>query len=68
MCAVKHVMLYRYLSIAGMSEYIVMVKGNAQLALAGEKLVYMATGEKSTDEMLGRYIECVNFFLFHILH
>lgn len=29
-----------------------MIKNQAQLGLAGEKLVYMATGEKSTDEEL----------------
>jgi len=38
---------------AGMSDYTIMVKGNAQLALAGSKLVQVATGEISTDEELG---------------
>lgn len=39
--------------MAGMSDYVIMVKGQAQLGLAGSKLVYMATGEVSSDEELG---------------
>jgi acetyl-CoA carboxylase carboxyltransferase component len=38
---------------AGMTDYIVMVKGNAQLALAGKKLTEVATGEVSEEEELG---------------
>jgi acetyl-CoA carboxylase carboxyltransferase component len=39
--------------IPGMSDYVVMVKGQAQVYLAGPPLVKMATGEDSTDEELG---------------
>jgi len=39
--------------MAGMSDYIIMIKKQSQLGLAGQKLVYMATLEESTDEELG---------------
>lgn len=39
--------------MAGMSDYVIMVKGQGQLALAGSKLVKTATGENATDEELG---------------
>lgn len=39
--------------MGGMSDYCIMVKGQAHLALAGSKLVFMATGEQSTEEELG---------------
>lgn len=38
---------------AGMSDHVIMVEGNAQLGLAGSKLVFTATGEKATDEEIG---------------
>lgn len=37
----------------GMSDYVIMVKDNAKVFLAGPPLVYMATGEKVDDESLG---------------
>ncbi|MCW2754451.1 MAG: acyl-CoA carboxylase subunit beta, partial [Marmoricola sp.] len=39
--------------IPGMSDYTVMVKGNAKVFLGGPPLVKMATGEESDDESLG---------------
>lgn len=39
--------------MAGMSDYNIMVKGNAHLALAGSRLVKVATGEVSTEEEIG---------------
>jgi acetyl-CoA carboxylase carboxyltransferase component len=39
--------------IPGMSDYVVMVKGQAQVYLAGPPLVKMATGEDSDHEELG---------------
>jgi acetyl-CoA carboxylase carboxyltransferase component len=39
--------------IPGMSDYVVMVKEQAQVYLAGPPLVKMATGEDSDDESLG---------------
>ncbi|MCP4445484.1 MAG: acyl-CoA carboxylase subunit beta, partial [Myxococcales bacterium] len=39
--------------IPGMSDYVVMVKGQAQVYLAGPPLVKMATGEESGHEELG---------------
>lgn len=39
--------------LGGLSDYVVMVRGHAQLALAGTKLVQVATGERSTDDELG---------------
>ncbi len=39
--------------VPGMSDYTVMVKGNAKVFLAGPPLVKMATGEVSDDESLG---------------
>lgn len=41
------------LFLAGMSDYIIMVKGQARLFLGGPPLVKMATGEVSTAEALG---------------
>lgn len=39
--------------MAGMSDYVIMIKKQSQLGLAGQKLVFMATLEESTDEELG---------------
>jgi len=39
--------------IPGMSDYVVMVKGQAQVYLAGPPLVKMATGEDASHEELG---------------
>ncbi len=39
--------------VPGMSDYTVMVKGNAKVFLGGPPLVKMATGEESDDESLG---------------
>lgn len=39
--------------IPGMSDYTILVKGNAKVFLAGPPLVKMATGEVSDDESLG---------------
>lgn len=39
--------------MGGMSDYNIMIKNQSHLALAGEKLVFMATGEKSSSEELG---------------
>ncbi len=39
--------------LPGMSDYVVMVKNQAQVFLAGPPLVKMATGEVSTEEELG---------------
>lgn len=39
--------------IPGMSDYVVMVKNQAKVFLAGPPLVKMATGEESDDESLG---------------
>jgi acetyl-CoA carboxylase carboxyltransferase component len=39
--------------IPGMSDYVVMVKEQAQVYLAGPPLVKMATGEETDDESLG---------------
>ncbi|HSM86079.1 MAG TPA: carboxyl transferase domain-containing protein [Candidatus Limnocylindrales bacterium] len=39
--------------LPGMSDYVVMVKGQAQVFLAGPPLVKMATGEVSSEEELG---------------
>jgi acetyl-CoA carboxylase carboxyltransferase component len=39
--------------IPGMSDYVVMIKNQSKVFLAGPPLVKMATGEDSTDEELG---------------
>lgn len=39
--------------IPGMSDYVIMVKGQAKVFLAGPPLVKMATGEEADDESLG---------------
>ena len=39
--------------VPGMSDYTVMVKGQAKVFLGGPPLVKMATGEESDDESLG---------------
>src|SRR6478609_4766031 len=39
--------------VPGMSDYTVMVRGNAKVFLGGPPLVKMATGEESDDESLG---------------
>jgi acetyl-CoA carboxylase carboxyltransferase component len=39
--------------MGGMSDYTVMVRGKSHLALAGTKLVAVATGEVATEEELG---------------
>ncbi|NUR09636.1 MAG: acyl-CoA carboxylase subunit beta [Nocardioidaceae bacterium] len=39
--------------VPGMSDYVVMVKGQAKVFLGGPPLVKMATGEESDDESLG---------------
>jgi len=39
--------------IPGMSDYVIMVKKNAKVFLAGPPLVKMATNEDTTDELLG---------------
>ncbi|KRF16469.1 acetyl-CoA carboxylase carboxyltransferase subunit [Nocardioides sp. Soil797] len=39
--------------VPGMSDYVIMVKGQAKVFLAGPPLVKMATGEETDDESLG---------------
>lgn len=39
--------------MAGVSDYNIMIKKQSHLGLAGDKLVFMATGEKASSEELG---------------